>query len=182
MSRWPPSSAPPAFPSSPGYSSTATAPPFFIAVQFAVALLIIAKHHQNIRRLLAGTESRFGAPKKAGRMSRIVVLGSGAWGTAIALSLHRRGGHQVTLWAHSPEAAHEIADAARKHPLSPRLPHPAEIAVTGDEAAVADAEIVVSVVPSEFLRPTLARLGPIFTPARSSSAPPRASKTTPSCA
>jgi glycerol-3-phosphate dehydrogenase (NAD(P)+) len=30
-------------------------------------------------------------------MSRIVVLGSGAWGTAIALSLHRRGGHHVTL-------------------------------------------------------------------------------------
>jgi glycerol-3-phosphate acyltransferase PlsY len=40
-------------------------PPFFIAVQFAVSLLIIAKHHQNIRRLLAGTESRFGARKKS---------------------------------------------------------------------------------------------------------------------
>jgi len=40
-------------------------PPFFIAVQFAVALLIVAKHHQNIRRLLAGTESRFGAKKTA---------------------------------------------------------------------------------------------------------------------
>jgi acyl phosphate:glycerol-3-phosphate acyltransferase len=36
-------------------------PPFYIAVQFAVSLLIIAKHHQNIRRLLAGTESRFGS-------------------------------------------------------------------------------------------------------------------------
>jgi glycerol-3-phosphate acyltransferase PlsY len=36
-------------------------PPFFIAVQFAVALIIIAKHHQNIRRLLDGTESRFGS-------------------------------------------------------------------------------------------------------------------------
>jgi glycerol-3-phosphate acyltransferase PlsY len=36
-------------------------PPFFIAVQFAVAFLIIAKHHQNIRRLFAGQESRFGA-------------------------------------------------------------------------------------------------------------------------
>jgi len=35
--------------------------PFFIAVEVAVALLIIAKHHQNIRRLLNGTESRFGA-------------------------------------------------------------------------------------------------------------------------
>jgi glycerol-3-phosphate acyltransferase PlsY len=39
-------------------------PPFFIAVQFAVSLLLIAKHHQNIRRLLAGTESRFGAPSR----------------------------------------------------------------------------------------------------------------------
>jgi len=40
-------------------------PAFFIAVQAAVALLIIVKHHQNIRRLLAGTESRFGAKKTA---------------------------------------------------------------------------------------------------------------------
>jgi acyl phosphate:glycerol-3-phosphate acyltransferase len=34
-------------------------PWFFIAVQCTVSSLIIAKHHQNIRRLLAGTESRF---------------------------------------------------------------------------------------------------------------------------
>jgi len=40
-------------------------PPFFIAVQFAVAFLIIAKHHQNIRRLFTGQESRFGARKTA---------------------------------------------------------------------------------------------------------------------
>ena len=38
-------------------------PVFFIAVQAFVALLIIVKHHQNIGRLLAGTESRFGAKK-----------------------------------------------------------------------------------------------------------------------
>ena len=40
-------------------------PPFFFAVEIAVALLIILKHHQNIRRLLHGTESRFGAKKPA---------------------------------------------------------------------------------------------------------------------
>ncbi len=40
-------------------------PPFFIAVEIAVALLIIVKHHQNIRRLLAGTENRLGAKKPA---------------------------------------------------------------------------------------------------------------------
>jgi glycerol-3-phosphate acyltransferase PlsY len=40
-------------------------PLFYIAVQFAVALLIIARHYQNIRRLLAGTESRLGARRSA---------------------------------------------------------------------------------------------------------------------
>jgi glycerol-3-phosphate acyltransferase PlsY len=40
-------------------------PPFFIAVQFAVALLIIAKHQQNLRRLLVGAESRIGAKRSA---------------------------------------------------------------------------------------------------------------------
>jgi glycerol-3-phosphate acyltransferase PlsY len=40
-------------------------PPFFIAVEIAVALLIIVKHHQNIRRLIAGTEARMGAKKPA---------------------------------------------------------------------------------------------------------------------
>ena len=91
-------------------------------------------------------------------MSRIVVLGSGAWGTAIALSLHRRGGHQVTLWAHSPEFAQEIVDAGENTLFLPGFPIPGAIAITGSEAAVADAEIVVSVVPSEFLRPAFARL------------------------
>jgi glycerol-3-phosphate acyltransferase PlsY len=42
-------------------------PTFFIAVQAIVAFLIIAKHHQNIRRLLSGTESRFGAPPREGK-------------------------------------------------------------------------------------------------------------------
>ena len=93
-------------------------------------------------------------------MSRIVVLGSGAWGTAIALSLHRHGGHQITLWAHSPEAAQEIVDAGENTLFLPGFPIPAEIAITGSESAVADAEIVVSVVPSEFLRSTLKRLRP----------------------
>jgi acyl phosphate:glycerol-3-phosphate acyltransferase len=44
---------------------TGPRPPVFCAVQVAVALLIIVKHHQNIRRLLAGTESRIGAAKPA---------------------------------------------------------------------------------------------------------------------
>ncbi|MGB7264907.1 MAG: NAD(P)H-dependent glycerol-3-phosphate dehydrogenase [Terracidiphilus sp.] len=91
-------------------------------------------------------------------MSRIVILGSGAWGTAIALSLYRRGGHQLTLWAHSPEFAQQIADAKENTQFLPGFPIPPSVTVTGDCAAVEDAEIVVSAIPSEFLRATLFRL------------------------
>ncbi len=93
-------------------------------------------------------------------MSQIAVLGSGAWGTAIALSLHRRGGHQVTLWSHSAEEAHHISTTGENTQFLPGFPIPADLAVTSDAAAITSANIVVSVIPSEFLRPTLARLVP----------------------
>ena len=40
-------------------------PPVFYAVECFIALLIVVKHHQNIRRLFNGTEARFGAKKPA---------------------------------------------------------------------------------------------------------------------
>lgn len=40
-------------------------PAFFVAVEIAVSLLIILKHHQNIARLFAGKEHRFGARQPA---------------------------------------------------------------------------------------------------------------------
>ncbi len=91
-------------------------------------------------------------------MSRIVVLGSGAWGTAIALSLHRRRGHEVTLWSHSVEEAQQIADAGENKLFLPGFPLPAGLRVTADTAPITEAEILVSVIPSEFLRPTLTRI------------------------
>ncbi len=91
-------------------------------------------------------------------MSRITVLGSGAWGTAIALSLHRRGGHQVALWAHSLELAQQIVDAGENTQFLPEFPIPAGLTVTGDSDVITAADILVSVIPSEFLRPTLLRI------------------------
>ncbi len=39
--------------------------PWTLAAFLGIPLLIIAKHHGNVRRLLAGTEPRFGQPKPA---------------------------------------------------------------------------------------------------------------------
>lgn len=91
-------------------------------------------------------------------MSRILVLGNGAWGTAIALSLDRRGGHRVALWSHSREESEKIAAARENVLFMPGFPLPGSIEITAGEAAVAEAEIVVSVIPSAFLRATLGRV------------------------
>ncbi len=91
-------------------------------------------------------------------MSNIAVLGSGAWGTAIALSLHRRGGHTIAVWAHRRELAQQIAKAGENIQFLPGFPIPKEIAVTADGAAITEADIVISVIPSEFLRFTLMRI------------------------
>jgi glycerol-3-phosphate dehydrogenase (NAD(P)+) len=91
-------------------------------------------------------------------MSRIVVLGAGAWGTAIALSLSRRGDHETTLWAHSAEEARQINSARENTLFLPGFPLPADLTVTAEMAPIASAEILVSVIPSEFLRSTLHRI------------------------
>ena len=54
-----------AFPVFAWFLLTGARPPFFFVAAIAVSLLIIVKHHTNIRRLFAGTEYRFGAPKSA---------------------------------------------------------------------------------------------------------------------
>lgn len=93
-------------------------------------------------------------------MSRIAVLGAGAWGTGIALSLHRHGGHEITLWSHSVDEARQIAGAGENILFLPGFPLPAEINVTANFGPVKEAQILVSVIPSEFLRPTMKRLLP----------------------
>jgi len=89
------------------------------------------------------------------------VFGSGAWGTAIALSLVARGDHEVILWARRAEAAAALNRDRENLHFLPGFRLPDSLRVTADEAqAAADAEILVLVVPSEFLRPTMMRLLP----------------------
>lgn len=88
---------------------------------------------------------------------RLAVLGAGAWGTAIALSL-ARSGRPVTLWAHTPDLARDISTAGENLQFLPGFPLPANITVTGNDESIAHADLLFSVIPSEFLRPTIARL------------------------
>jgi glycerol-3-phosphate dehydrogenase (NAD(P)+) len=98
-------------------------------------------------------------------MSRISIMGGGAWGTAIAISLARRGGHGLTLWTHSGETARSIHATRENIGFLPGFTIPAEIAVTTDpEPAIASAEILVSVMPSHHVRASYQRFAPWLRP------------------
>ena len=80
----------------------------------------------------------------------IVVLGSGGWGTALALVLHQNR-HQVTLWSHDQQKAAQM-ELKRENPLLLGVRLPETLAVTSGLNCVKDAELVVFASPSFALR------------------------------
>ncbi len=88
-------------------------------------------------------------------MSRIAVLGAGAWGTALALHAARLG-HDVALWARS--GAEEMA-ASRRNPRLPGIPLPAPMRITATPAlAMERADFAILAVPVQHMRAALAGL------------------------
>lgn len=98
-------------------------------------------------------------------MSRIAILGAGAWGTALALSLARQNRHELTLWAHSPEHAADMELTRFNNRYLPGFPMPDTIALTSDlRETAARADILLSVTPSSALPETIAGLAPHLLP------------------
>lgn len=97
-------------------------------------------------------------------MSRIAILGAGAWGTALALSLARRGGHEIVLWAHSAPLAEQLNDLGENLPYLPGFTLPADIQVTSDlPGAIFEANILLCVTPSQHLRGIISHIAPLLT-------------------
>lgn len=91
------------------------------------------------------------------------VLGSGGWGTAIAILLSQKPGHRVRLWSAHPESARQLREHRENIRLLPGIPIPETIVITDDPAeAVAGADGWISAVPTAFLRETLARFAPHY--------------------
>jgi glycerol-3-phosphate dehydrogenase (NAD(P)+) len=86
-------------------------------------------------------------------MSRMAVIGAGAWGTALAIALGRKGTHSIRLWANEPEVVESIAKRRINERFLPGFELPASIEATNDlRTALDGAEIVVSVMPSQHCR------------------------------
>lgn len=90
---------------------------------------------------------------------KITVLGSGGWGTALALLLVDNG-NDVTLWSHSRERS-ELMERTRENPRFPGVLLPQGLKCSAEMDSVADSQVVVVGVPSFAVRET-ARLAAPF--------------------
>ena len=93
---------------------------------------------------------------------KAMVLGSGGWGTALALLLCDNG-HEVSLWSHDPEKA-EAMRKTRENPLLAGVPLPEALSIVSDITRVKDADMVVFATPSFALRETARKAAPWLRP------------------
>ncbi|HEY3989858.1 MAG TPA: NAD(P)H-dependent glycerol-3-phosphate dehydrogenase [Acidobacteriaceae bacterium] len=99
-------------------------------------------------------------------MSRVAIIGSGAWGTALAISLgaeqkDQRRSHSIALWSHTATVADAIAQHRENRTYLPGYVVPDAVRSTADLAqALASAEIVIGVMPSAHVHAIYTSMAP----------------------
>lgn len=94
-------------------------------------------------------------------MSNIAVIGAGAWGTALSIVLGRSGNHRVRLWVYEKELCGQMVEQRvndkflRGHVIPQSVRPSSDLAET-----LADANIVVSVMPSQHCRKLFEQMRP----------------------
>lgn len=84
----------------------------------------------------------------------IAVIGSGSWGTALALK-GVAAGHNVTMYCRTEEKANYLREY-RRNPYLPEVELPSELSFSHSyEQTLEGAEVVLLVTPSSYVRSTL---------------------------
>jgi glycerol-3-phosphate dehydrogenase (NAD(P)+) len=98
-------------------------------------------------------------------VSRIAVIGAGAWGTSLTTVLARNGVHQVRLWAYEEEVRRSFESCRQNTLFLPGVTVPDSVQVTNSLAeAIEDASIVVGVMPSHHARTLYRQMKPHLRP------------------
>jgi glycerol-3-phosphate dehydrogenase (NAD(P)+) len=87
------------------------------------------------------------------------ILGDGAWGTAVAILLSQKKEHVVSLWSARKENARILREQRENVRLLPGIRIPENVLLTEDiHEAVAGADLLVSAIPTLYIRETLTRV------------------------
>ena len=97
-------------------------------------------------------------------MSALAIIGAGSWGTALAIVLAPRF-ERIQFWANEADLVERMAVSRENDVFLPGARLPANVMPTGDlGAALQASEIVVSVMPSRFVRGLYTRMLPNLNP------------------
>ena len=85
-------------------------------------------------------------------MAKISVIGSGGWGIALTILLHKNG-HDLTIWSFDKKEAEELKKTRQNKTKLPNILLPEDVKVTDDlKEAVDDKDILILAVPSKAIR------------------------------
>ncbi|MGP1495065.1 MAG: NAD(P)H-dependent glycerol-3-phosphate dehydrogenase [Streptobacillus sp.] len=85
-------------------------------------------------------------------MAKISVIGSGGWGIALAILLHRNA-HNLTIWSFDKKEAEELKISRENKTKLPNILIPEDIKVTDDlNEAINNKDILILAVPSKAIR------------------------------
>jgi glycerol-3-phosphate dehydrogenase (NAD(P)+) len=94
-------------------------------------------------------------------VSRIAVIGGGAWGTALAIVLGRTGVHEVNLWAFEKEVCESVTQRRVNRLFLDGYLIPKSVRCTNDLGeALIGAHVVLSVMPSHHCRRLFESIAP----------------------
>ena len=97
--------------------------------------------------------------KEVNIISKISIIGSGGWGTAIAIMLSENG-HDVVLWSYLQEECNDLMKYKEHKLLLPGVAIPGSIKHTCNLKDCVDSDIIVCATPSYAARPVMKQLTP----------------------
>ncbi len=97
-------------------------------------------------------------------MNRIAIIGAGGWGTALSIVLARNV-EKIRLWVYEPDLCARMQKTRVNDLYLPGSFLPAAVSATHDLCeALSGAEVVISAVPSEYLREIAQQIAPLAEP------------------
>ena len=91
---------------------------------------------------------------------KVLIAGSGGWGTALAIRLLQNG-HDVTLWSYCVSESEQLA-ASGENPFLPGVTLPKGLRYTADASAARDQDMVVFATPSFAVRAAAKTFAPFL--------------------
>jgi len=94
------------------------------------------------------------------KLQGIGILGSGAWGTALACSLNRKG--NITLWSYEKQTVKQINKYRINKIFLPKIKIPNNVTATNNLEDLKSCKFIFICIPSQFINKIILKFKKIY--------------------